>query len=301
MKTQFRRSCETTLVRGLAAALLLSLTLAISPSQARSGVNSDPLLEVASLAPAIPPPAPERFRVVSYNLHGPLAERIDDIMDVLKHHEALQPASLLALQEVNRHHRYSGYKDMAREIASALQMHYAYAVENPYKDGGGERGLAIMSRFPLSQVERVVLPHAGPGGRRRIALGATLHVSSERWRVYTLHLETRISVNKRADQITAVLDHANRYRDLPTVILGDFNTITDGAREKMFELMQAAGFRPALPGDAITFQRAWVVRLKLDWIWGRHVRVVEARVESDVKASDHRPVWADFHLQKQSE
>jgi len=301
MKTQFRRSCETTLVRWLAATLLLSLMLVMSPSPARSGRSSDPLLEVASLAPAIPPPVPERFRVVSYNLHGPLAERIDDVMDVLKNHEALQPASLLALQEVNRHHRYSGYKDMAREIARALQMHYAYAVENPYKDGGGERGLAILSRFPLSQVERVVLPHPGPSGRRRITLGATLHVGSERWRVYTLHLETRISVNERAHQITAVLDHANQYRDLPTVILGDFNTISDGAREKMFELMQAADFRPALPGDTMTFQRALIVRLKLDWIWVRQLSVVEARVEGDVKASDHRPVWADFHLRKQSE
>jgi len=150
----------------------------------------------------------------------------------------------------------------------------------------------------MSQVERHVLPHKGPGGRRRIALGATIHLGSARLRVYTLHLETRLSAQKRGDQIAAVSNQANQYRELPTVILGDFNTVTGGARETMFELMKAAGFRTPLPGDTKTFQRSFFVRLKLDWVWVRNLDVVASEVEADITASDHRPVWVEIDLRR---
>ncbi|MBI3950536.1 MAG: endonuclease/exonuclease/phosphatase family protein [Acidobacteria bacterium] len=287
------RRCVMWIGRFLSAVLLLSLALVSLPGWAHSFAPSDPLVEVNSFAPATPPPVPERLRLVSYNLHGPPTERIEDIMEVLQDHEALKDAAIFALQEVNRNHQSSAYKNMARGLASALNMHYAYAVENPYQRGGGERGLAILSRFLMSDVERVVLPHPGPGGRRRITLGATIHLGPERLRVYTLHLETRISVDERGDQVAAVLEQANRYRELPTIILGDFNTITGGASQKVVELMKAAGFSTPLPGDTMTFQRALFLRLKLDWIWVRNLRVVDADIGRDITASDHRPIWAD--------
>ncbi len=281
------RSRRWALVMALVSVLWLP-----SVERAQNAVPPDALISVGSFAPLPPPPAPERLRLVTYNLHGPPMERIGEIIDLLEHHPALREAAIFGLQEVNRHHRQTAYKDMARLLASVLNMYYAYAVELPYKHGGGERGLALLSRFPMTEIERLVLPHKGPGGRRRIALGATIHLGERRLRVYTLHLETRLSANKRSDQIAAVLEHAERYRDFPTVIMGDFNTVTGGARKKMIALMTAAGFTSALPGKTMTFQRMGVIRLTLDWIWVRHLNVVAAKVEKAITASDHRPVWA---------
>lgn len=202
----------------------------------------------------------------------------------------LKDAQIVALQEVNRHHRRTAYKDMASELARALSMCYVFGVENPYKDGDGERGLAILSRFPFSQIERIPLPHTGPRGRNRIAVAATIHLGPKRLRIYSVHLETRISNQEHTEQLLTVLNHATRYGELPTVILGDFNTIRF-RRKRMFALMKQAGFH-SLPNHQITFQRLWVVRRKLDWIWVRNLDVLEAGVVGSITASDHRPVWA---------
>ena len=237
-------------------------------------------------------PVPANFRIVTYNLHGPPEDRMDDLVEVLAGDDALKDAMILGLQEVNRHHRKTGYRDVACELANALGMYYAFAVENPYKKGGGERGLAILSRFPMSQVERVALPHAGPGGRRRIALGTTLHLGPNRLRMYSIHLETRIANRKHADQLTTVLKEAERYRELPTVVLGDFN-IVYFRRKQTFALMESAGYQ-VRPYDGISFRRVWVVRKKLDWIWTRNLEFLEAGVEEEITTSDHRPVWAQL-------
>jgi endonuclease/exonuclease/phosphatase family metal-dependent hydrolase len=273
-----------------ALAFILSLVSIFSPT--------DPLVETGTFVATSPSSVPKQIRIVSYNLHGPFTERIDDIKDVLKDHPAIKNATIFALQEVNRQRKETAYRDMARELAETLGVHYVFAVENAYpeKDGGGARGLALLSRFPMTDVERTVLPVPGPGGRRRIVLGATVHLGSERLRVYTTHLETRISVDQRGEQITEIINQTNRHSDIPTIVLGDFNTITGGASKKMFELMQAADFSCPLPGDTTTFQRMQFLRLKLDWIWARNVNATNAKVEGEVKASDHRPIWVDVKL-----
>lgn len=278
----------------------VALALMIGLSWMLAG--TDPLVEVGTFTSGPPPLPAEQIRIVSYNLHGPFAKRIDDIKHVLTTHPAITQAAVFALQEVNRHRKETAYRDMARELAQLLDVHYAFAVENSYpeKDGGGVRGLALLSRYPLRDVERTVLPVPGPGGRRRILLGATVYLGTERLRVYTTHLETRISVEQRGEQIKAILNQLERYRSMPTVVLGDFNTITEGARRKMFELMQAAGFSCPMPGRTATFQRLQLLRLKLDWIWIRHLTATKTAVEADVTASDHRPIWVDVKLNDQA-
>ena len=240
--------------------------------------------------------APQRLRILTYNLHGPTAPRVAEIVELLANHPELSEASILALQEVNRASRRSGNQDMAALIASRLHMHFAYATEQYYRIGGGERGLALFSRYPIDDVERIALPVSGPGGRRRIALAATIDLGSQRLRVVNVHLETRITPQSRAQQIRAVLAHSASTSDLPLIVLGDFNTFTRRHTRTMFDLMQEAGLDTPLPGDVATFQKLFVVRWALDWIWLREVSPVTAHVESRIKASDHRPLWIDIDL-----
>lgn len=269
-------------------ALLAAVFAAAAPA-------ADPLLDRGGFLEQSPPLA-DTVRLVSYNLHGPPTDKIDELVEAVATEDALRGAVVYSFQEVNRNHAGSGNRDMAKVLAKALKANYAYAVELEHKSGGGERGLAIVSRYPMSDVERFVLPVEGPGGRRRISLGATIHLDSTKdLRVYDLHLETRISVKERGEQIQAIIDHARRYSKLPTVILGDFNTFTHGATRRMFELMEPEGFHCPLAGDEKTFQQKFFLRLKLDWIWTRNLETLGADVEGDIVISDHRPLWVDLN------
>ena len=54
-------------------------------------------------------------------------------------------------------------------------MHYAWTAPHETKTETQEEetGVAILSPYPLSEVTRIVLPNPGPGGRLRVAIGAT--------------------------------------------------------------------------------------------------------------------------------
>lgn len=282
-------------------ATALALFLALSPAGAASAQNGEAppepvLLRSGTFADrSTPRKEQETFRFVSYNLHGPPTERIDAMIETLRTEPSFKEAAALLLQEVNRGHRGSGNLDLDEVLARELGMHYAWAFENFHPSGGGQRGLAILSRYPLLQVERVLLPVVGPAGRRRIALGATVDLGQGfQVRVYTTHLETRISTDERAQQIRGILNDAARYPQLPIAVMGDFNTITGSSRRMMFRLMEGAGFECPLSGDKKTFQQKFFFRFKLDWIWVKGLEPVAADVETQITVSDHRPLWLDF-------
>lgn len=271
------------------------------PSEIRHPQSKDPpsaLLEVATFASGAPP-IPERLKIVSYNLHGPPGDKIDELINVLSTHSALAGTHIFALQEANRHHRFTAHKNIPVELAKALKMHYAYAIEHPYSaaSGGGERCLAILSVFPLSQAERIALPHQGPKKWRRICLTAEVQVGPERVRVYTTHLETRISLAQRADQVRTILEHIKKQPpDTKIIVLGDFNTITEKARKLVFGLFDQAGFTPIFLGDKYTFRRSYFLRLKLDWAFARNLKAVAHGIETEIHTSDHRPLWIELGL-----
>lgn len=283
---------------GAAFALLLAqpagLRTSAEGAAASPAGSSDPLVDQGSFRDGDSPPTSDVLRIVSLNLHGPTTERIDDLVAALKNAPPLREAGIFALQEVNRDHEGSGNTDIARLLARELGLEYAYAVEIEHEEGGGVRGLSILSRYPLRDVERVQLPVEGPGGRRRIALGVTVRIGSTDLRLYTTHLETRISVDQREAQIRGVLEASKPYWNRPLAIVGDFNTYHSAATERMFSVMRSAGFECPLRGDKKTFQRYAFVRMKLDWVWVRNLSVEEADIESDIVVSDHRPLWFDI-------
>ena len=258
---------------------------------------AEPLVASGGFVRTPPETVPAELRVLTYNLHGPPNVRMDDLVQALTNDQVLKEATILGLQEVNRHHRKTGYRDVASELATSLGLYYAFAVENPYKKGGGERGLAILSRFPISQVERIALPHAGPGGRQRIALGTTVHLGPNRLRVYSIHLESRIANRKHADQLRTVLSDANGYPEIPTVIMGDFNTVYFRT-EQTFDLMKASHFQTKRYQES-SFRKVLLLRKKLDWIWTRNLEILESGVQGNIEVSDHRPVWAQLRWRSQ--
>ena len=147
------------------------------------------------------------IKVISYNIRWRSGDDLKKIIKLFKDDPEIGGAAILCLQEVDRRKKRSGHTNTAKLIADELGMHYAWAAPPaPKPTDEEETGVAILSVYPLSDVRRIVLPHEGPGHRRRVALGATVEIDDRKWRVYSAHSETRIAVDKKLEQFKAVLD-----------------------------------------------------------------------------------------------
>lgn len=189
------------------------------------------------------------IRVATYNiLHGAL-KGLDAIGDVL---EAIDP-DLVALQEVDRGVARSGGVDQAARLASRLGFAHAFACACPWE--GGEYGLAILSRFPITGTRMVRLPSRAilslaDGAEPRIMLAASVEAPDGPLNFACTHLGLHPTERSlQADTIAAELAGLPR-----TLLCGDLN---EGHTEPVFGRLSgtspAAGSRhdvapPSRPG-----------------------------------------------------
>ena len=104
------------------------------------------------------------LRVVTLNLwgeQGPWPRRLELVGDNL----LALGADIVALQEVRD--VPGKVPNQAATLAARLGFHHVFAPATPW--GGGDEGVALLSRWPLGEVRRLRLPHAVP--RRAVALG----------------------------------------------------------------------------------------------------------------------------------
>lgn len=247
----------------------------------------------------VPLPA-SNLRVVTYNVH---LETAAGIIQAIEHNARLRAADLLLLQEMEARDREGATR--AEQVAKALGMNFAYAPGYGLRSGGSH-GVAILSRFPLRDIEVIELPyyHVVVNSARRVALGATLNLGGKDLRVYSVHLDNRISPARRQKQLAPVLRAATSF-DGPVVIAGDLNTSPfcwawallplpcgqqDDAAE---ESARKYGFDTPVSNSGATFK--WL-SMKLDAIYLRGLETGDSAVEHSVRLSDHLPLWLDLEL-----
>ena len=265
-------------------------------------LHSDtPLLE-SGQAPTIKKPtsAPTEIKVISYNIRWRGGDDLQTLIKLLQEDPEIGGASILALQEVDRHKKRTGHNNTVKIIADALGMHYAWAAPPmPKPTDEEETGVAILSVYPLSDVQRIVLPHHGPNKRRRVALGATVEMHNQRWRIYSAHAETRVKIGKKLEQYKAVLDDLAHFpADMPAIIMGDFNTWEPNVHGKVTKLFSNAGLKTPFGGQS-TFRRKVLfvpIELKLDWVWLRGLEAATFGIDRKVEVSDHWPLWTNVKI-----
>jgi endonuclease/exonuclease/phosphatase family metal-dependent hydrolase len=239
------------------------------------------------------------LKIVSYNMRWRGGRELRAIIRLLREDAEIGGAGLIGLQEVDRVRERSGRVNTARLIADELGMYYAWAA--PPRAAGDEEtedetGVAILSAYPLADVERIVLPHPGPGERRRVALGATVELDKLKLRVYCLHAETRIDIEQKTAQQRAVLDALDaRPAITRAVVLGDFNTWEAEAASETEKLFKGAGFSTPFKGDQATW-KTFVVELRLDWLWLRNLDATAHGIVRRIKFSDHWPLWVKVRV-----
>lgn len=289
---------------------LLSLLMITSSSfvpftQKPSANSTDRLIESGQAAKlSAPATSPTEIKIVSYNIRWRSAKELEQIIEWLKSRGA--PPAIIGLQEVDRAKQRSGKTNNARVLAESLGMYYAWAAPPLPKNSSDkeeETGVELLSPYPLTDITRIVLPHEGPGGRWRVALGATIKIGKIALRVYSVHSETRIPVAQKIDQLRAVLDDLARFpKTMPAIVLGDFNSWELPTIEGIRKLFESSGFATPFPDDETTFRRnalVFDVLLKLDWIWLRGFSVKSSGIDRSLTVSDHFPLWTAVSLAKQ--
>ncbi|HEX8143065.1 MAG TPA: endonuclease/exonuclease/phosphatase family protein [Pyrinomonadaceae bacterium] len=247
---------------------------------------------------------PSTIKLVSYNIRWRGGEDLRRLIELLRSDAEIGQAAIIGLQEVDRNKKRTANTNTARLIAQELGLHYAWAAppSPPGKEQQEEEtGVALLSIYPLTDATRIVLPHEGPGGRRRVALGATITIGPYTLRVYTVHAETRTTKEKRTEQLQTVLDDlARQPKPERAIVLGDFNTIMGDDVRMTTQLFTGARFQTPFPNSEPTW-KTFIIKLKLDWVWLRGLRPLDYGIDRKIGLSDHWPLWVNVRLDDQPE
>jgi endonuclease/exonuclease/phosphatase family metal-dependent hydrolase len=220
----------------------------------------------------------------------------------------LLDADILLLQEVDRFTRRTGYRDVARDLAHALDMNWVAAGEfQEIGEGRGRQpaftGQAILSRLPISAAEVLrftaqarwkwsinpVQPRRGGRIALKARTGGLL--------LYNTHIESGGDEGLQRRQIAQILaDEAREIESgIPVVVGGDFNNgpVLQGP---VFTALGDASFADAL-GDATERESTSSgSQHPIDWIFVKNIEPIRGRIVNTKAASDHFPVLTALEL-----
>lgn len=221
------------------------------------------------------------IRLVTYNIRHASLKGLDAIVEVL----LPLGADLIALQEVDRGVLRSGGADQAGVLAEALGMEAAFAPAMEYQ--GGQYGVALLSRSPISAVQVHPLPSLL---EPRVALEATVQRPGGPWQVVVTHLG--LQPNERFEQVQALLELAPP--PARSLLLGDLN---EGRSEWAFRMLRKRWvdcLGEAGPIPLVSYPAVHPV-IGIDHVLRSAdlPRAVAART-IDTQASDHLPVVVEM-------
>lgn len=232
--------------------------------------------------------------MVSYNIKHGLGNdgklNLERTAEVLK---KLKP-DLVGLQEVDENTGRCGDVNQAKRLGELLGMKPAFG---PFMDfDGGRYGLAILSRYPIRNVEVVRLPR---GNEPRVALAVEIELPNQaRATIINLHFDWVKDDKFRYAQASELAEFLTELKN-PYVLLGDFN---DQPNSRTLELLRKGRLEASKPPeDHFTFS-AEEPRIEIDYIFcgpPDRWRVEDVEVVDEPMASDHRPVRADLRLMDQ--
>ena len=284
----------------------LSLGLALPGVLRLLGFLTDPLLSTAEIhrvegEPArINRPIPDvaHLSVVTWNIEQ--GQQYESILKALR----TLDADVILLQEVDRHVRRTGYRDVARELAHALDLNWVSGGEfQEIGEGRGRKaavtGQAILSKAPITDAKvlrfkaqarwRWSINPVQPRRGGRMALKArTAGIL-----VYNTHIESGGNDRLQRRQIAEILEDEAREAANgvgPVMIGGDFNN-GPVLRSTMFTSLSVAEFTDALESHETRGPTALGQRHPIDWIFVKNARGLRGRVIDTKSASDHFPVF----------
>lgn len=241
-------------------------------------------------------PGEAGIRVISYNIHhcNPPSKGNEIDLNAVANVLSQQSPDLVALQEVDVNTSRSGQFNQAQEIARKLGMHYFFGKAINY--GGGEYGVAILSKYPISDTRVYPLP-SEPGSTAEARVLATAKVTLPDGTVFVFgstHLDAQASSVNRELQVKEINRRA-ALESLPFIIAGDFNAIPGSTPIELLDQQFKRTCQTCAPTiPAVNPTKA------IDFIAFRPTqffKVNSHKVISEPFPSDHLPVVAVLQIQ----
>lgn len=270
----------------LAALLvLLSLPVLLLVSRRPVGDYSDPGGPFYEGSYAIgPAESDDRLRVVSWNLH--YGEKLDQVIAALESVEELRDADILLLQEINL--------EGVEMLAQYLQYNYIFYPAAFHRQRRQEYGNAILSKWPLSNPKKIVLPNWLPGWlQSRNAARAMATIGNMDILLYSVHLDTTWMIPQWAMSQGDFLSSEVERSENPVILGGDFNTWTPGSIRALENGLRRVGLERLTWGTGYTFDVSGL-KLTLDHIFSVEGLIYQAGVYRQTDASDHYPLWVEI-------
>lgn len=302
---------------------------AADPDHAPDTTFVDCQVEGASFARR-PPAAQREITVLAYNIERGF--QIDRQLDLILAGDAMPVPDIILLSEADRGCRRTDFRNITRDYARALGYYYVYATEfvelpsdrgmsGPYDPPLCEHGNAIVSRFPLGNVRQIrhaanrswYTPpnHPNPDEPRlggRVAIAADAKIGDTLVRLYSLHLESTLSVLRIRDAQAVEIGDDAATVDRPVIVGGDLNSyfafldFMNGSRnDGPTQAFLTRGFTDSHAGLPIDdrYTSFDAGSLIIDFLFARGMTVIDAGVcERSVcgSLSDHLPVWTTLRL-----
>jgi endonuclease/exonuclease/phosphatase family metal-dependent hydrolase len=225
----------------------------------------------------------------------------------------LPAVDVLALQEADKKTQRAAGHHVARELAEALQMSWVHVPagiprgEKPktrqwwldFEEpiglyDAGDTGVGLLSRWPLSDVTRIDLPWHECAWRPRLAMAATVSVGGSTLQIFNAHVDPHAAVDNQLEQLEVLVAQAESESG-PTLILGDFNTLSTEKVAETRNFLESHGYATPVPSGTATWRGAGL-RLHADWIFSRGVKIAKWGVARPLNVSDHWPIWVEVEI-----
>ena len=178
----------------------------------------------------------QNLRVMSYNIHHcnppsvPGKIDLDAIAAVIK----AQNPDLVALQEVDVNTIRAGKINQASLLAEKLKMNFFFAKAIDHE--GGDYGVAILSKYPLSEsvIHRLTTQEGTKGEPRVLATALVTLPGGQKIRFGSTHLDAQKDDTNRLLQVKELNEIAQKEK-LPFIIAGDLNAMPGSAAINLFD------------------------------------------------------------------
>ncbi len=208
--------------------------------------------------------------VISANLwhDWPLHRRLTDRLETFAQLVEKENADILLLQEVARKNGLN----VDEWLAQRLGMAFVYSRSNGHRAIGFEEGLAIFSRFPVSEPELRQLSNPSNPFVHRAVLGASIETPCGCLRAYSVHLGLGPKDNyQQQEKLRQLLGESNHLN--LALVGGDFNAHETSPQIQQTKQSWLDTFRhlhPAADGHTHTIRFPWggvLKRHRLDYIF----------------------------------
>jgi endonuclease/exonuclease/phosphatase family metal-dependent hydrolase len=242
-----------------------------------------------------------------------VATNIRTAVNTFNNNQILPRIDVLALQEADKETARAGGHHVARELAEQLEMSWVHVPagiprgvkpvarqwwldfeEQIDLNDPGDTGVALLSNLPLSDIQRIDLPWEECAWRPRLAMAATISFGPSQLRIYNAHVDPHAAVGGQLAQLETLVAKADAHHG-PTIILGDFNTLSNKKVIETRTFLESHGYSTPFRSGTPTWRGAGL-RLHADWIFVRAAQIKNFGVIRPLNVSDHWPIWAEVSL-----